>query len=527
MFVSLETVRLFLPELVLLLSATVIVVVGAFIHNRAVSHLAALAAFVIAGILLAGVSAPQSDVLTSGPLIEDGMALSLRWLLIIAGVFFTSMSWQASSREWGAEQISLVMFAVAGTMIAVSANDLILLFLGLELISIPTYVLLFIGKRNRDAAEASSKYFFLSIASSGVLLYGLSFLYGLGQTTHLIGDGAIRVALTNLGDSPLVGLAPVALLLTIAGLGFKLTAVPFHFYAPDVYQGTTATNAALLATLPKIAAAVAIVRIVTQAMPLEAGHAWQVLLILSCLSMTIGNVCALWQTNVRRMMAYSSIAHSGYILIGMTVAQAGAAMDPGVSSRGVTAVIFYLIVYSLASIGSFAALLSMGRNQAEANTLDDLAGTGRTHPVAAAALAIFMFSLAGLPPLAGFWGKFTLFSAALNMANHTIDPASTWLIGMTVVGALNAAIAAAYYLRVIGAMYFQPSSGVQSDNVPGGALATTIACAVLTVAAGAFPSSVMRGANTAEEDFQRVLAMPSVAKVAAEQKSSPRVAASK
>jgi NADH-quinone oxidoreductase subunit N len=427
----------------------------------------------------------------------------------------------------GSEQIGSIMLAVVGAMLAASANDLVMLFLGLELISIPTYMLLFVGRRDRDSAEAAAKYFFLSIASSAVLLYGLSFVYGLAGTTLLVGSDpvpGIRDAILQLGDDPRAALAPFALLLVLAGLGFKLAAVPFHFYAPDVYQGTTATNAALLATLPKFAAAAGIVRVVLECLPIEAGHAWQVLLVLSILSMTLGNVCALWQKNLRRLLAYSSIAHSGYMLIGLTVAQAGAAqggVDP--TYGGVSALVFYLAVYTFASLGSFTALSAMGTGGREASSIDDLAGTGRTQPLAAAAMAVFMFSLAGIPPLAGFWGKLTLFTSAINMATTTSGPPSNWLIALSVIGVLNAAVAAAYYLRVVGVMYFQSGSSPNRPALqPGGALAATLGCAVLVLAIGFLPSYLLEATAKADDGVRDVLTQ---APVAAQAISEPRALA--
>jgi NADH-quinone oxidoreductase subunit N len=317
----------------------------------------------------------------------------------------------------------------------------------------------------------------------------------------------IRDAILQLGDDPRAALSPFALLLVLAGLGFKLAAVPFHFYAPDVYQGTTATNAALLATLPKIAAASGIVRVVLECLPIEAENAWQVLLVLSILSMTIGNVCALWQKNLRRLLAYSSIAHSGYMLIGLTVAQAGAAQGGGDPTYGgVSALVFYLAVYTFASLGSFAALAAMGTSGREASSIDDLAGTGRTQPLAAAAMAIFMFSLAGIPPLAGFWGKFELFSSAITLAMSASGTASYWLIALSVIGALNAAVAAAYYLRVVGVMYFQSSTSPNRPALqPGGALAATLGCAALVIAIGLGPTYLRRATVEADDGVRDVL----------------------
>ena len=506
MLANADTVRLLLPELVLILAATAILVGGAFYRHRALWHLSALSAFVAAGLAMA-LAPMERDIY--GPAMFDGLSESLRWLLLIVGVFFTAASWQSSSSELGSEQIGSIMLSVVGAMLAASANDLVMLFLGLELISIPTYMLLFVGRRDRDSAEAAAKYFFLSIASSAVLLYGLSFVYGLAGTTMLIGSDpvpGIRDAILQLGDDPRAALAPFALLLVLAGLGFKLAAVPFHFYAPDVYQGTTATNAALLATLPKFAAAAGMVRVVLECLPIEASHAWQVLLVLSILSMTIGNVCALWQKNMRRLLAYSSIAHSGYMLIGLTVAQAGAAQGGDTIYGGVSALVFYLAVYTFASLGSFTALSAMGSGGREASSIDDLAGAGRTQPLAAAAMAVFMFSLAGIPPLAGFWGKLTLFSSAIQLALSSTGSAANWLIALSVIGVLNAAVAAAYYLRVVGAMYFQGSTNANRPPLQlGGAMGATLGCAALVLAIGILPPYLLEATAKADADVQRVL----------------------
>ena len=242
-----DTVRLLLPEFVLILSATAIFVGGAFYRHRALWHLSALSAFVAAGLAMALVPMEKE---VYGPAMLDGLAESLRWLLLIVGVFFTAASWQSSSSELGSEQIGSIMLAVVGAMLAASANDLVMLFLGLELISIPTYVLLYLGRRDRVTAEAAAKYFFLSIFSSAVLLYGISFVYGLTGTTVLMspdrhaGIGPTLSQLAGSGTSP--ALLPLATVLVAAGLGFKIAAVPFHFYAPDVYQGTEAEYRALV-----------------------------------------------------------------------------------------------------------------------------------------------------------------------------------------------------------------------------------------------------------------------------------------
>ena len=248
----------------------------------------------------------------------------------------------------------------------------------------------------------------------------------------------------------------MALLLVFAGMGFRMTAVPFHFYAPDVYQGTSNPNAGLLSTLPKIAGLLVVVRVIMASMP---GHelqglGWRIALVMAVLTMTLGNVLALWQDNIRRLLAYSSIAHAGYMLIGVAVGFATAAGgEAPLEINGIGTALFYLGVYCLATIGAFAALNYLGSAERQIDGVDELNGLGRTRPAAALALAVAMFSLAGVPPLAGFWGKLTLFTGALEVGG-TLRP---WFVGLAVIGAVNAAIAMAYYLRVVAVMYFRAS----------------------------------------------------------------------
>ncbi len=291
-------------------------------------------------------------------------------------------------------------------------------------------------------------------------------------------------------------------MLIFAGLGFKLAAVPFHFYAPDVYQGTTNGNAGVLAALPKIAAIVALVRIAVVAMPGAEAYGWRLALILALVTMTLGNVLALWQDNVRRLLAYSSIAHGGYMLIGLAVAFATVGGAVSVQRLdGVAAAMFYLTVYVVATTGTFAALAYLGRGERQIDGVDELAGLGRTHPMAALALSTFMFSLAGIPPLAGFWGKFTLFSSALavDAAGQDPSPLRLWFLGLAVAGVVNAAIAAAYYLRIVAVMYFRaPLATPRAQGGLGAGLAM-LACAVLIVILGVMPDPLLRGANLASE----------------------------
>jgi NADH-quinone oxidoreductase subunit N len=440
------------------------------------------------------------------------MSASLRWLAVLTGGIFTLALSRLADRNLASEILGSLMLIVVGIMLAAGANELVLLFLGLELISIPTYVLLFLGRRDRASGEATMKYFFLSLLSSALLLYGFSFLYGLAGTTVIAGTvevPGIREKLLSaaMDSSPLAGLAPLALVLIVAGLGFKLAAAPFQFYAPDVYQGTTNVNAGVLAVAPKIAAVAGFIRLVIVAMPLAADYAWQVSLVVAVLTMTIGNVCALWQKDVRRLLAYSSIAHGGYLLIGLAVGAGSVAIGSS-ANGGAASMLFYVLVYALATMGTFATLAYLGSSERELSGVEELAGLGKSQPLAAAALAIFMFSLAGIPPLAGFWGKFALFSGAIQFAaaNYQSREAA-WFIALAIIGVLNAAVAAAYYLRIIGVMYFSPAGTTPVKAAGGsGALAAGVCCALLVIFAGLFPAQLVGLSLKSEQGLRQTAA---------------------
>jgi NADH-quinone oxidoreductase subunit N len=450
----------------------------------------------------------------TGPVTIDAMSLGLRWVALLMGVVFTLAASRLANPELASELFGSLMLVTVGVMLTASANELVLLFLGLELISIPTYVLLFLGRRDRASAEATMKYFFLSIFSSALLLYGFAMVYGMAGTTAIAGNEetrGIREHIAGFVNQPslLAALAPLALVLIVAGFGFKLAVAPLQFYAPDVYQGTTNLNAGLLAVAPKIAGVAGLVRLALVTVPAAGEFGWQLALVLAVLTMTIGNVCALWQNNIRRLLAYSSIAHGGYLLIGLAAASAAPT-----TAHGITALLLYVAVYAAATMGSFAALAYLGSSRREVNGVEELAGLGRTQPWVAAAIAVFMFSLAGIPPLAGFWGKLALFGSAIQVAAvRTEGPLSIWFTVLVVIGALNAAVAAAYYLRIVSVMYFQPSATPPQAAGGWGALAGTLICAVLVVACGVYPRPAYDAATAAENTLRSrgpvVVATPS------------------
>jgi NADH-quinone oxidoreductase subunit N len=373
----------------------------------------------------------------------------------------------------------LLLLIVSGVNLTAAANDLVGLFLALELVSIPTYVLLFLPRRDTPAQEAVTKYFLLSIFSSALVLYGFSYLYGTTGTTNLTAmHNALWSEQAATGRPPIL---VIALVTVVAGLCFRITAVPFHFYAPDVFQGAPTGGAAMLSFVPKIVGFVALLRILAtpalEVMPSEglrwslAGEGMSMLWLLSVATMFLGNLMALVQTNIKRLLAYSSIAHAGYMLVGLTVGRRGAG-----PADGIEALLFYLAVYGAMTVGFFSVLLYLGRPGRRVETVDDLAGLSQSHPAVALLAVIFLFSLTGLPPTAGFFAKLNLFLAAWSQGTT----ASRWLALLL---ALNAAIGAWYYLRIVATMYLQPRAAAtkEESSVEIPVLAGMVLCVLATV----------------------------------------------
>ncbi|NUQ62439.1 MAG: NADH-quinone oxidoreductase subunit M [Pirellulales bacterium] len=502
---SLIPLYLLTPEIILVAVAVLIYVAGAFFETSKAWSWIALAGVFAAGLALWEVSGQTA---ADASLLVDPLSYYVRWLTLGVAALFVLLTSRPLTAPGTPEYVGSLLLVVAGTMLVSWAGNLVLLFAGLELVSIPTYILLFLGRREITSREATAKYFYLSILSSALLLYGLSFLYGATGSMDLgaVGEATAGSAAGRLALGPM---AKIALVLIVAGLGFRITAVPFHFYAPDVYQGTTHGNAGLLSIIPKIAGLAAIVRLTTVllAVPDLQPYAWRIALALSVVTMTLGNVMALWQDNIRRLMAYSSIAHAGYLLIPLAVFLAP---GPGLPAAwdGIGALLLYLLVYAVATIGTFAALAALGSEDTQIDGVDQLAGLawtgGSVRPIMAWCLAAFMFSLAGIPPLAGFWGKLAVFSSALGAGNEG-DGFRGWFIALAVIGVLNAAVAAAYYLRIIAVMFFRlplATPGVQRGA--GGAGLAAVLCGLLVLLIGVGPGPWIRNANQASPGRQGV-----------------------
>jgi len=483
-----------LPEVVFLAAACVNLAVGPFLIGddgagpKGLRHrwgAWSLIALTIAAWLQC-VPAPVVEATGLAPFLSDSLVSFVRLVTTVTGVVLVLINWNQIEERDSAESHACLLFILAGANLIALSNDLIILFLALELVSIPTYLFLYVARRDRSGQESTLKYFLLSVFSSALVLYGFSILYGVAGTTNLT---ALHLVFKNHQLTTMPAMLLVSIVTIVAGLAFRITAVPFHFYAPDVFQGTANSAAALLSVVPKVAGFIALVRIlgqpsITAAIHLEywslASKSGGLLYLLAVATMFVGNLLALLQTNMRRLLAYSSIAHAGYMLVGLSVAVSvpqinddATAASAG-SVNGLPALLFYLGVYGLTTLGVFALIASLSRPERPLETISDLAGLSKTHPAGAFLAAVLLFGLTGLPPTAGFLGKLTLFLSAWS---HSTEGRT-----LAICLAINAAIAAWYYLRLIGVMYLQSSCDDtrRATGVP--AFVGVSLCAVASIA---------------------------------------------
>ena len=491
------------PEMVLTALACVLFLGATFKANRALWACITLAGLALAGVLLAATenSADAPEVVFGSPLIFDSLTNMVRWIALGTGVLLTLFGWSEVPQRQAGEFFACLVLSVAGMGLTAAANDLVLLFLALELVSIPTYVILYLPRRDQQAQEAALKYFMLSIFSSALTLFGFSYLYGLCGTTNL----AVLQDTLNVPQMPreVPLIALIALVMVVAGLGFRVTAVPFHFYAPDVFQGTSTIGAGFLSFVPKVVGFVALIRVLGFVLPQPivlrqasltphhplpgvglSDHVPVLFWFLAVVSMFLGNILGLLQTNIKRLLAYSSVAHAGYML--MALATAPFLSHDGQSLDGTTSLLFYLVAYGATNIGVFAVLSYLEDAGRPVESIDDLAGLGTSRPGVALIMAIFLFSLIGIPLTAGFAGKFLIFfgAMAVSSAKHAV-----LFRVLALLGVLNAAIGGWYYLRILAVMYLrEPLQPVQGrKSWPG--LATLWACALLTIGLGVPPAA--------------------------------------
>ncbi len=376
-----------------------------------------------------------------GMFINDAFAVFFKVLVLIASALAITISQEYVARQGMArlEFGVLILLATVGMMMMVSANDLMAMYLGLEVQSLSLYVLASFQRDDPRSTEAGLKYFVLGALASGLLLYGCSLVYGFAGTTSF--DTLAALFGAHPEEPPSVGLV-IGMVFILAGLAFKVSAVPFHMWTPDVYEGAPTPVTAFFSVGPKIAALALFLRIMIGPFGGLAAQWQQIAVFVAIASMVLGAFAAINQTNIKRLMAYSSIGHIGYALIGLAVA--GQSGDGAVREAGIQGVLIYMAIYLFMNVGTFACILCMRRSDHMVEDIDDLAGLSKSHPMVALAMAIFMFSMAGIPPLAGFFGKFYIFLSAIEAE----------LYGLAVIGVLSSVVAAFYYLRIIKVMYF-------------------------------------------------------------------------
>ena len=385
------------------------------------------------------------------------------------------------------EFFPLIMFSTVGAMALAAAGDLLSLFIALETMSLGVYCLIGLRRTSPRAAEAALKYFLLGSFAAALQLFGGALIYGATGHTDFVGIGQAVGTIGKAGSTVSPTLVIVALALSISGLAFKVSAVPFHMWTPDAYEGAPTPATSFMAVVVKSAAFAVLLRVLVVAFGDERLMSWgagwpPVLALMAIVTMTSANVIAGRQDSVKRMLAYSSIAHAGYALVGVVAAMR--------SETGVASVLFYMLSYTVSTVGAFGALILCGRQGAEAVSYEDLAGVGRRHPPAALAFSFFLLSLAGVPPLAGFFGKFYVFQAAIDSEMYAL----------TVIGLLNSILGAYYYLRVMVFMYMrepEPGAPIATPMKSGMVMSALVIAAVFVLGIGLFPDTLLAMARTA------------------------------
>ena len=434
-----------LPEIFLAAVALVLVLVAAYCGETA-ANARRVTQFAMAGIAIALLLVINSDqVITSafgGMFSADAFAGFMKALVLLGTFAALAMSIRTSGDDDinKPEYSLLILLALVGMMLMISADNLMALYMGIELQSLPLYVVAAMRTSSLRSSEAGLKYFLLGALSSGLLLYGASLVYGIAGTTDFNG---IALALAGQDLPPVL---IIGMVFMICGLAFKISAAPFHMWTPDVYEGSPTLVTALFAIAPKVAAISLLMRLTYGAFGGIADQWQQVLVALSVASMVIGALGAIMQTDIKRMMAYSSIAHMGYATAGLAAG----------SVAGATGVMIYMTGYVFMGAGTFAIILLMRRDGAEATKIVDLKGLSRTHPSLAVGLLIMMFSMAGIPPLAGFFGKWYVFLAAVEAG----------LVPLATIGVVTSVVGAFYYLRIIRLMYFDDTETPLDAGIP-------------------------------------------------------------
>jgi NADH-quinone oxidoreductase subunit N len=464
-----------LPELVVIVGAMALLMLGVFRGDNSTPMIEGGALLVLGATLVLILMQPAAPVeLFGGSIVVDAFSRFFKVLIIIgaaAALIMAAPFWR--NHKLNRFEFSvLLLLSVAGMMVMVSARDLISLYLGIELMSLSLYVIAAIDRENIRSTEAGLKYFVLGALSSGMLLYGSSLIYGFTGTVSFAGIAAAA-------KEPSLGLI-FGIVFLFAGLAFKVSAVPFHMWTPDVYEGAPTPVTAFFAAAPKVAAIALFCRVAVTSFPAIASQWQQIVVFVAIASMVLGAFAAIGQKNIKRLMAYSSIGHVGYALVGLA---------PG-TATGISSVMIYMSIYLAMTLGTFACIIAMRRDGGQVEEIDQLSGLARTQPVMAFVLAALMFSLAGIPPLAGFFAKFYVFLAAIEGKFYIL----------AVIGVLASVVGAYYYLRIVKIMYIDEPAQ-QFLPMPKPVAAVLLLSSAFVILFFVYPGPLVAAANAAAKSL--------------------------
>jgi NADH-quinone oxidoreductase subunit N len=458
------------PELMLMLLACLVLIVDVYVGDRYrdLTYQLSQVSIVATAVLCLTMIPVEPVIGFSGTFVTDLLSSALKVTMLLIGyyAFFYARTYLNVHGESRGEFYVLGLFSLLGMMVLVSANSMLTIYLGLELMSLCLYAMVALRRDSSTASEAAMKYFVLGALASGMLLYGMSLLYGVTGSLQL---DVISDQVANLGRDNVV--LVLGLVFVLVGVAFKLGAVPFHMWVPDVYEGSSTAVTLFIGTAPKIAAFGMMIRLLVDGLDALTADWSQMLAILAVLSMAIGNVVAISQRNIKRMLGYSTIAHVGFLFLGMIAATPG----------GYAASMFYIITYSLMALGAFGMIIALGRKNFEADNIDDFKGLGREHPWFAFLTMILMLSMAGVPPFLGFWAKWAVL-------RELVASGYTWL---AIVAVAFSVIGLFYYLRIIRHVYFDEADGEVTVS-PGQDMRVMLSSNTLIILAlGVYPSALM------------------------------------
>ncbi len=466
------------PEILLAIGAMALLMVGVFKKDNVEGAVTGLAVLLLFGAMALVVTGPDSRTLTFGSsFVFDAFAQFMKVLTLVGSivVLLISRDYLKAEQADRFEYPVLIVLATLGMMMMISANDLIALYMGLELQSLALYVIASFKRNTVRSTEAGLKYFVLGALSSGMLLYGSSMLYGF---TGSVGFEAIANYVADQGTN---GGIIIGLVFVMAGLAFKISAVPFHMWTPDVYEGAPTPVTAFFASAPKVAAIALIVRVIVDAFGSMEAEWQQIVIVVSIASMALGAFAAIGQTNIKRLMAYSSIGHMGYALVGLAAG----------TEDGVTGVLIYMAIYVAMNAGVFVCILTMRRSDGMVENISDLSGLARNHPGMAFALAALMFSLAGIPPLAGFMAKFYVFMAAVDAG----------LYPLAIIGVVTSVVGAFYYIRIVKIIYMDEPAEPFLGGPEGMMRPVLIVSTVITLLIFVLPAPLKDAAGVAAQSL--------------------------